>query len=349
MYCLIRKLLFKIDPEKAHHFSFGAIRLFEILGFTRIIRVLWVPRHPALRKEVMGIAFDSPVGLAAGFDKNALLFNAFSDFGFGFVEIGTVTPKAQPGNAKKRLFRLKEDRALINRMGFNNDGVDRVVARLSKVHRTVIGGNIGKNKVTPNKNAIDDYTKAMKALYGKVDYFVVNVSSPNTPGLRELQEKEPLFRLLKTLIELRDSLAKKQDVQLCPLLLKIAPDLSDAQLDDILDIVESLKLDGVIATNTTLSRENLNSDDALVLEAGGLSGAPLKQRSTEVIRYLKTRQKYPFAIIGVGGIDSAEAALEKLDAGADLIQLYTGFVYKGPQLIWDVHKALIERAHGQSS
>jgi dihydroorotate dehydrogenase len=349
MYSVIRALLFKIDPEKAHHFSFGAIRLFEILGLTRIIRSLWVPRHSTLRKEVMGIAFDGPVGLAAGFDKNALLYNAFSDFGFGFVEIGTVTPKAQPGNPKKRLFRLKEDRALINRMGFNNDGVDRVVARLSKSHRTVVGGNIGKNKVTPNENAIDDYTQAMKALYGKVDYFVVNVSSPNTPGLRELQEKEPLFHLLKTLLELRDQLADGQDTQPCPLLLKIAPDLSDAQLDDILDIVETLKLDGVIATNTTLSREGLNSDASLIAETGGLSGAPLTQRSTEVIRYLKSRQKHPFAIIGVGGIDSAAAALEKLDAGADLIQLYTGFVYKGPQLIWDIHKALIERAHGQSS
>lgn len=348
MYSLIRALLFKIDPEKAHHFSFGAIRLFEVLALTRIIRALWVPSHRALRKKVMGLAFESPVGLAAGFDKNALLYNAFSDFGFGFVEIGTVTPKAQPGNPKKRLFRLKEDRALINRMGFNNDGVDRIAARLSKGRRTVIGGNIGKNKVTPNENAIEDYTQAMKALYGKVDYFVVNVSSPNTPGLRELQEKEPLFDLLKTLIELRDSLAKQQDMQPCPLLLKIAPDLSDAQLDDILDIVESLKLDGVIATNTTLSREGLNSKAALVAEAGGLSGAPLTQRSTEVIRYLKTRQKHPFAIIGVGGIDSAAAALEKLDAGADLIQLYTGFVYKGPQLIWDIHKALIERAHGTS-
>ena len=348
MYSLIRTLLFKIDPEKAHHFSFGAIRLFEILGLTRIIRALWVPKDRALRKEVMGIAFDSPVGLAAGFDKNALLYNAFSDFGFGFVEIGTVTPKAQPGNPKKRLFRLKGDRALINRMGFNNDGVDSVVERLSKRHRTVIGGNIGKNKVTPNENAIDDYTQAMKALYGKVDYFVVNVSSPNTPGLRELQEKEPLFHLLKNLIELRNSLSKKQDVQPCPLLLKIAPDLSDAQLDDILDIVESLKLDGVIATNTTLSREGLNSKAAIVSEAGGLSGAPLTHRSTEVIRYLKTRQKHPFAIIGVGGIDSAAKAVEKLDAGADLIQLYTGFVYKGPQLIWDIHKALIERAHGRS-
>jgi dihydroorotate dehydrogenase len=344
MYTLIRKLLFTLDPERAHHFSFFAIKLLEFSGITRIIRTIFVPKGPELHREVMGLRFESPIGLAAGFDKNAECYNAFADFGFGFVEIGTVTPKAQPGNPKKRLFRLTADRALINRMGFNNKGVDRVVQSLSKPHRTLIGGNIGKNKITPNDSAVDDYQWAMKSLYAHVDYFVVNVSSPNTPGLRELQEKEPLLRLLKQLLKLRDELAISTKLGSRPLMLKIAPDLSEQQLLDIVDIIDTLKLDGVIATNTTLSREGLQPGQPAINEAGGLSGLPLRDRSTAVIRFLKLNQKTPFAIIGVGGIDTVEAALEKLDAGADLLQLYTGFVYKGPQLIWDIHKALLKRS-----
>lgn len=290
----------------------------------------------------MGIVFDNPVGLAAGFDKDAKRYNAFGDLGFGFVEIGTLTPKAQPGNEKKRLFRLKKDDAIINRMGFNNNGVHVAVHRLRKSHRTIVGGNIGKNKITPNENAVDDYLYALRTLYPYVDYFVVNVSSPNTPGLRELQEKEPLERLLSTLKLECKKLARSSAEK--PILLKIAPDLTNHQLDDIIEIVENVKLEGVIATNTTIDRTNLKSDQRLVDEMGGLSGAPLRNRSTEVIRYLKAHQKSPFAIIGVGGIHSAEAAIEKIDAGADLIQLYTGFVYEGPKLISEIHRKLIDRA-----
>ncbi len=338
----IRPILFLFDAERAHHIAFRLLGIAEALGFTRLYKFLFVSKSALLRKEVMGIVFDNPVGLAAGFDKDAKRYNAFGDLGFGFVEIGTLTPKAQPGNEKKRLFRLKKDDAIINRMGFNNNGVHVAVHRLRKSHRTIVGGNIGKNKITPNENAVDDYLYALRTLYPYVDYFVVNVSSPNTPGLRELQEKEPLERLLSTLkLEcktLAGSTAEK------PILLKIAPDLTNHQLEDIIEIVENVKLEGVIATNTTIDRSNLKSDQHLVAETGGLSGAPLRNRSTEVIRYLKDHQKSPFVIIGVGGINSAEAAIEKIEAGADLIQLYTGFVYEGPKLISEIHRKLIDRA-----
>ena len=338
----IRPILFFFDAERAHHIAFRLLGIAEFLGFTRLYKSLFVSKNSLLRKEVMGIVFDNPVGLAAGFDKDAKRYNAFGDLGFGFVEIGTLTPKAQPGNEKKRLFRLKKDDAIINRMGFNNNGVHVAVHRLRKSHRTIVGGNIGKNKITPNENAVDDYLYALRTLYPYVDYFVVNVSSPNTPGLRELQEKEPLERLLSTLKLECKKLARSSAEK--PILLKIAPDLTNHQLDDIIEIVENVKLEGVIATNTTIDRTNLKSDQRLVDEMGGLSGAPLRNRSTEVIRYLKAHQKSPFAIIGVGGIHSAEAAIEKIDAGADLIQLYTGFVYEGPKLISEIHRKLIDRA-----
>jgi dihydroorotate dehydrogenase len=338
----IRPILFLFDAEKAHHIAFRLLGIAEFFGFTRLYKSLFVSKSSLLRKEVMGIVFDNPVGLAAGFDKDAKRYNAFGDLGFGFVEIGTLTPKAQPGNEKKRLFRLKKDDAIINRMGFNNNGVHVAVHRLRKSHRTIVGGNIGKNKITPNENAVDDYLCALRTLYPYVDYFVVNVSSPNTPGLRELQEKEPLERLLSTLKLECKKLARSSAEK--PILLKIAPDLTNHQLDDIIEIVENVKLEGVIATNTTIDRTNLKSDQRLVDEMGGLSGAPLRNRSTEVIRYLKAHQKSPFAIIGVGGIHSAEAAIEKIDAGADLIQLYTGFVYEGPKLISEIHRKLIDRA-----
>lgn len=338
----IRPILFLFDAERAHHIAFRLLGIAEALGFTRLYKYLFVSKSSSLRKEVMGIVFDNPVGLAAGFDKDAKRYNAFGDLGFGFVEIGTLTPKAQPGNEKKRLFRLKKDNAIINRMGFNNSGVHVAIHRLRKSHRTIVGGNIGKNKITPNENAVDDYLYALRTLYPYVDYFVVNVSSPNTPGLRELQEKEPLERLLSTLKLECKNLAGSSTEK--PILLKIAPDLTNHQLDDIIEIVENVKLEGVIATNTTIDRTNLKSDQSLVSETGGLSGAPLRNRSTEVIKYLKDHQASPFVIIGVGGIHSAEDAIEKIEAGADLIQLYTGFVYEGPKLISEIHRKLIDRA-----
>ncbi|BFP42308.1 quinone-dependent dihydroorotate dehydrogenase [Flavobacteriaceae bacterium GF1] len=300
---------------------------------------------PKLEREVFGLKFKNPVGLAAGFDKDAKLFNELSDLGFGFIEIGTLTPKPQPGNPKKRLFRLIEDKAIINRMGFNNEGVFDAVERLRKEQRVLIGGNIGKNKVTPNKDAVKDYLICFDALFEYVDYFVVNVSSPNTPGLRELQDKKPLTDILKKLKRENIKLAKKYESPEKPILLKIAPDLTDAQLLDIIGIVKASKIDGVIATNTTIGRKGLKSHLTLVEEKGGLSGKPLTKRSTEVIRFLSEKSKKAFPIIGVGGIHSAEDALEKLEAGADLIQLYTGFIYEGPSLIKRINKAILSQEH----
>ena len=299
--------------------------------------------NPKLEREVFGVKFKNPVGLAAGFDKDAKLYNEFSDFGFGFVEIGTVTPKPQPGNPKKRLFRLKQDKGIINRMGFNNKGVFEAVEQLKKKHRVIIGGNIGKNKVTPNKDAIKDYLICFEALFEHVDYFVVNVSSPNTPGLRELQDKEPLTKLLKKLKSQNKKLSKNSKGKEKPILLKIAPDLTDDQLLDIIEIVADTNIDGVIATNTTIERKGLKSHLILSEEKGGLSGKPLTKRSTEVIRFLAENSKKAFPIIGVGGIHSPEDALEKLEAGADLVQLYTGFIYEGPALIKKINKAILEK------
>jgi dihydroorotate dehydrogenase len=261
--------------------------------------------------------------------------------GFGFIEIGTVTPLGQPGNEKPRLFRLKEDAGIINRMGFNNDGVDNALKNLKiKKTKLIIGGNIGKNKSTPNEEATQDYIKSFNALFDVVDYFVVNVSSPNTPNLRALQEREPLTELLKSL-----QLENAKQAERKPILLKIAPDLTDAQLDDIIEIVQEVRLDGVIATNTTISRDGLKTSNDRIesIGAGGLSGKPVKARSTEVIRYLATKSNKAFPIVGVGGIHSAEDALEKMDAGADLVQLYTGFVYEGPKLVKDINKAILAR------
>lgn len=286
----------------------------------------------------MGLHFKNPVGLAAGLDKDALVIDELSAFGFGFIEIGTVTPKPQPGNDKPRLFRLKKDQALINRMGFNNSGVKEVAARLRKRKSgIIIGGNIGKNKVTPNEEAVNDYLTCFEELHDTVDYFVVNVSSPNTPGLRELQEKEPLKKLLGTLQ--KENLRKKKPR---PILLKIAPDLTDFQLDDIVEIVKETGIEGIIATNTTIDRSGLHTSDQELekIGAGGLSGKPLTIRSTEVIRYLYQRSGGSFPIIGVGGIHSPEDALEKLQAGASLIQIYTGFIYEGPGLIKRINKLL---------
>ncbi len=292
-----------------------------------------------LGKTVAGLRFSNPIGLAAGLDKNALLIDEWESLGFGFVEIGTVTPLPQAGNDQPRLFRLPVDEALINRMGFNNDGMEVIAERLKRRKtKIVIGGNIGKNKITPNENAVDDYLKCFRALYDCVDYFVVNVSSPNTPNLRELQEKEPLKKLLETL-----QIENEKQVQAKPIFLKIAPDLTNTQLDDIIEIVNETKIAGVIATNTTISRENLKTQPFKIIEigAGGLSGKPVKNKSTEVIRYLSNKSNRSFAIIGVGGIHSYEDAREKLDAGADLIQLYSGFVYEGPGLVKNILKGLL--------
>lgn len=289
---------------------------------------------PRLEREVFGLKFKNPVGLAAGFDKDAKLYKELSNLGFGFVEIGTLTPKPQPGNEKQRLFRLKEDQAIINRMGFNNEGVQAAVERLKSNPGVLIGGNIGKNKVTPNEKAGEDYKICFEALYEYVDYFVVNVSSPNTPNLRELQDKAPLTELLNSLQQLNSAKPKQK-----PILLKIAPDLTEAQLLDIIEIVQTTGIAGLIATNTTISRERLQSSHKD--EMGGLSGKPLKDRSTEVIRFLSEKSGNAFPIIGVGGIHSADDAVEKLKAGASLVQLYTGFIYEGPGLIKEINKKIL--------
>lgn len=334
---IIRPILFKFDPEKVHHFTFSTLKnTLKFPGVSSALAKTYLVEDKKLERNVFGLKFKNPVGLAAGFDKDAKLYKELSQLGFGFIEIGTVTPKAQGGNPKQRLFRLKEDQAIINRMGFNNEGVEAAVKRLKKNnHEVLIGGNIGKNKITPNENAVDDYKICFEALFPYVDYFVVNVSSPNTPNLRALQDKEPLTRLLNTLQSLN---AKKENRK--PILLKIAPDLTDDQLLDIIEIVNTTKIAGVIATNTTISREGLESEHKE--EMGGLSGKPLTSRSTEVIRFLSKKSNQAFPIIGVGGIHSAQDALEKLQAGASLVQLYTGFIYEGPQLIKEINQAILK-------
>ncbi len=331
---LIRPFLFRLDPEDVHHFAFSFLKFIYNLPFASSISNLFTLQDKRLEREVFGLKFKNPVGLAAGFDKDAKLFNELSNLGFGFIEIGTLTPKPQEGNPKKRLFRLKEDSAIINRMGFNNGGVFEAAKRLKKNKNVLIGGNIGKNKLTPNENATDDYLICFDALFDNVDYFVVNVSSPNTPNLRALQEKEPLMQLLRTLQQRNLEKYKPK-----PILLKIAPDLTDEQLLDIIDIVKETQIAGVIATNTTLSREGLQSKSKD--ETGGLSGKPLAKRSTEVIRFLSEKSNKAFPIIGVGGIHSAEDALEKLHAGASLVQLYTGFIYEGPALIKKINQRIL--------
>ena len=342
MYKLfIKPFLFLFNPEKAHHITFSLLRFFLSIPLAkRLASSLFVVKSNKLVRNVAGLSFSNPVGLAAGLDKNALLVDELACLGFGSIEIGTVTPKPQPGNDKPRLFRLPKDEALINRMGFNNDGASAAATRLAKRKNknVVIGGNIGKNKVTPNENATQDYILCFNDLYEAVDYFVVNVSSPNTPNLRELQEKAPLTNLLSTL---QQENAKKKTPK--PIFLKIAPDLTNTQLQDIVEIVTETKIAGVIATNTTISRENLSTPQQEItnIGAGGLSGKPLTARSTEVIKFLRSKLDAPIAIIGVGGIHSAQDAIDKLNAGADLIQLYTGFIYKGPALIKKINKRIL--------
>ncbi len=337
---LIRPLLFLIDPERIHDILFFWFKNLQRLPLCRsLFSSIYKVKHPSLERELFGIKFPNPVGLAAGLDKNAEAIDTLGALGFGFVEIGTLTPVGQPGNPKKRIFRLPEDKALINRMGFNNKGVDEAVKHLKrKRSKVIVGGNIGKNKNTPNEEAVNDYIKGFNTLFEYVDYFAVNVSSPNTPNLRALQDKKPLSNILNSLQAINNTKSQRK-----PILLKIAPDLTDEQLLDIIDIVNETKIDGVIATNTTLSRDHLSTpqDKVESMGAGGLSGKPLSNRSTEVIKFLAEKSNKSFPIIGVGGIHSAKDALEKLDAGADLVQLYTGFIYEGPGLIKRICKAII--------
>jgi len=349
---LIKPFLFRFDPETIHHRIFTLLKsTFRVPGAAAMARGLYRVDDPRLKRNVFGLDFPNPVGLAAGFDKNAGLFHELSHLGFGFIETGTLTPRPQPGNPRPRLFRLPQDEALINRMGFNNEGVDAAVLRLKKkAPGVIVGGNIGKNKTTPNQEAVSDYLYCFNALYEYVDYFAVNVSSPNTPGLRELQEKGPLTEIL---LALKDANLRKTaqappagTARPKPILLKIAPDLTGQQLDNIIDMVKTSGIDGVIATNTTISREGLQTPKRKLeaVGAGGLSGKPVKERSTEVIRYLVEKSGNAFPVIGVGGIHSPEDALEKLDAGASLIQLYTGFIYEGPVLIKRINQAILQRS-----
>lgn len=339
---VIKPLLFLLSPEKAHHFTLSILKFvlaIPIVGM--LFRSHYTVKDKRLERKVMGLTFPNPVGLAAGFDKDGKHYHAMSALGFGFLEIGTVTPIAQEGNPQPRLFRLPNDNGLINRMGFNNEGLDAMVERLSKPQPkgVIIGGNIGKNKLTPNADAVSDYEKSFEALFDCVDYFVVNVSSPNTPGLRELQNRKPLTKLLSRLQELNHAKTSPK-----PILLKIAPDMNNEQLDDVISIVEETKLEGIIATNTTISRSGLNTSDKALNDIGngGLSGLPLKQRSTEVIRYISEKTQGRMTIIGVGGINSKEDALEKLEAGAALVQIYSGLVYEGPSLIKQINQSILK-------
>ncbi len=336
MYQLARKLLFLIDAETAHHFTFSLLKFyFRIPGVKQLYLNLNQKFYKP--KTVDGITYKNPLGLAAGFDKNALLFNEFGYLGFGFVEIGTVTPRPQAGNPKPRLFRLKKDLAIINRMGFNNDGMDVIYERLKKgknKNSPVIGVNIGKNKDTPNENALDDYLLCFRKFKNLADYFVVNVSSPNTPGLRELQEKEPLTRILKSL--------KNENTQNIPIYLKIAPDMEKSQINEVIDIIISTGIQGIIINNTTISRLGLKTtaQELEKIGTGGLSGLPLKSRSEEVLSIVKSKVGNDITIINVGGIMDGNDAKKRMDNGADLIQVWTGFVYSGPQIIKEILKAI---------
>ena len=339
---LIRPILFLFDPEKVHYFTFSLIRILcKIPYVASIFRSLYQVKNKKLERKLFGLTFINPVGLAAGFDKNAVLYNELANFGFGFIEIGTVTPKGQLGNPKKRLFRLKEDQGIINRMGFNNDGVEEAIKNLKKnKHKVIIGGNIGKNTETKSEDYTQDYLEVFKELHPFVDYFVLNVSCPNVGSHAKLNDKDYLLELI-TECQRQNNLFKIKK----PILLKIAPDLNNSQLDEIIELVAETKIDGVIASNTSTTRDNLNVTKERLQEIGngGVSGLPIKDQSTQVIKYLADTSNRSFPIIGVGGIHSAEDALEKLEAGADLVQVYTGFIYEGPGLIKKINKALLEK------
>ena len=342
MYKLfIRRFLFLFDPEKIHYVTFSLIRfLCKVPFFSAIFRAMYLIEDKRLERNLFGITFKNPVGLAAGFDKNAVLYNELANFGFGFIEIGTVTPIGQEGNPKKRLFRLKDDQGIINRMGFNNDGLETAIGQLKKNKgKLIIGGNIGKNTQTSPQNYTNDYEECFKGLHPYVDYFVLNVSCPNVGSHEKLNDKEYLLELISSVqnLNLLESTQK-------PILLKIAPDLNNNQLDEIIEIVAETKIDGIIASNTSTSRSGLKASKKQLQEIGngGLSGLPIKEKSTRVIKYLKDTSNKAFPIIGVGGIHSAKDALEKIEAGADLVQIYTGFIYEGPGLIKQINKALLK-------
>jgi dihydroorotate dehydrogenase len=350
MYKVLRSFLFLFSPEWVHYFSMNGLKLLCSIGFKKIITNIYKPKvnHPY---TLLNIQFQNPVGLGAGFDKNARYLNELECLGFGFVEIGTVTPLPQAGNDKPRLFRLPKDKALINRMGFNNDGVKVIVERLSNWQlaisnkqqtspRLIIGGNIGKNKATPNEDAWKDYEICFTELHPFVDYFVVNVSSPNTPGLRELQEKESLRKIL-THLQSENLKFKNQK----PILLKIAPDLTNEQLDDVADLALEIKLDGLIASNTTINRSGLTTHDSQLttIGAGGLSGLPLKQRSTEVVQYIYSKTNGKIPVIASGGIFTGADAKEKINAGAALVQVWTGFIYEGPGIVRNICNSLLSK------
>ncbi|MBW8688065.1 quinone-dependent dihydroorotate dehydrogenase [Chitinophaga rhizophila] len=339
MYNLIKKILFRFPPESIHYQVMNGLQIMHKLPLGKnILHSFCQPKRQGLERQLWGLTFKNPVGLAAGFDKDARFTDELASLGFGFVEIGTVTPVSQPGNDQPRLFRLPADKALINRMGFNNGGAIAAAKRLQKRKSDIIiGGNIGKNKITPNEEAISDYEKCFHALFDVVDYFVVNVSSPNTPNLRALQEKEPLKQLLHHLQTLNNQKTKPK-----PILLKIAPDLTVSQLDDIIEIIQETKLAGIVATNTTIDRSNLKTPaaDVEAIGAGGLSGLPVKEKATEVIRYIHKQTNGTVPIIAVGGIFTAADAQEKLDAGASLVQVYTGFIYEGPAIVKKICEGL---------
>jgi len=343
MYKRLKPLIFLFSPEVAHEWTMRLLTLAcAIPGVAWILRRHYTVTDKRLEVSIAGLTFPNPVGLAAGFDKDARWLKEMRTLGFGFVEIGTVTPIPQKGNPRPRLFRLPADRGVINRMGFNNGGMVQAAAKLRRRPQgLLVGGNIGKNKTTPNASADLDYLKSFQSLHAHVDYFVVNVSSPNTPGLRELQSKEPLTQLLQLLMNENATMPTSR-----PIFLKIAPDLSDSELDDIIDLVQETGIAGVIATNTTISREGLQMDEARVQEMGpgGLSGAPVRERSTEVIRYLHTKSGGSFPIIGVGGICSGVDAQEKLDAGASLVQVYSGLIFEGPGLVRRINRHLLQHA-----
>ena len=343
MYKLfIRPILFLFDPEKVHYFTFSLIRILCKIPFVAyVFRNLYQVKNKKLERNLFGLTFANPVGLAAGFDKNAVLYNELANFGFGFIEIGTVTPKGQLGNPKKRLFRLKDDQGIINRMGFNNDGVEEAIKNLKKnKHKVIIGGNIGKNTETKLEDYTQDYLDVFKELHSFVDYFVLNVSCPNVGSHAKLSDKDYLLELI-TECQSQNNLFKIKK----PILLKIAPDLNNSQLDEIIELVAETKIDGVIASNTSTTRNNLNVSKERLQEIGngGVSGQPIKDQSTQVIKYLADNSNKSFPIIGVGGIHSAEDAIEKLNAGADLVQVYTGFIYEGPGLIKKINKALLKK------
>lgn len=339
---IIRPLLFRIQPEAIHHLLINGMKICKYVPFAKsILNSTMSYSHPSLEREVIGIKFPNPIGMAAGFDKNAEVYDVLGSMGFGFVEIGTVTPQPQPGNPKPRLFRLIQDNAIINRMGFNNRGAVEVAKNLRKRNsRVIIGGNIGKNTITPNENAASDYLTVFRKLYDYVDYFVVNVSCPNVANLTCLQSKQSTVDILTPLKEFR-----KGQPDYKPILLKISPDLNHAQVDLMIEVVRETKIDGIVATNTTTSREGLTSSKEMIdkIGNGGLSGAPLTNRSVEMVRYIHEKTEGKLPIIGVGGIMSIEDAKAMLDAGASLIQVYSGYIYEGPMFMKRICKSIANK------